>query len=436
MNIKGSDLQRTNTNKVGGKPTATWHLFRKSTGDNHMTGKSASGWTPIMRTIKTVGASAFFSALAFNSTGVSALEQEHSFDAGKLTLNCSGNCPQVSTKYSRAGNYAIASTISDSSSNAKRTEVVIPGKAKFMEYDRDYWIGFSVYLPAGWRVPNDMEILAQIHRSTTGGGQPPVALYTGSGDWKLTSQSWGGKKDWFLNSVYEDVGRWTDFVIHYKPSDGSNGILKVWKDGGLVAQHLGANTPRDETGPYFKLGIYKGKYSAPSKTVYHDEFRVASGPGASYEDVAPGNYASGGGSVSNPTPTPTPEPETPPSISSPDAGTEPDSGSTSGSGSGSGSSSQPDSGSNAGGDYVSLLLTDGQTVSGDTVVEAKAEAAAGVLKVKFFVNGRKVGPDGKPPYTYDFDAGRYAGQNVTITAVSMDKNGDTVSDEVVVRAAR
>jgi hypothetical protein len=432
MKIKDSALQGNADSRFGDKPTANWRLFKKSTGENYMTNNSRSGWAPVMRTIKTVGAGAFLTALAFNSAGVSALDEEHDFDGGQVTLNCSGNCPKVSTKYVRAGKYSIESTISDSSSNIKRTEAVIPGTAKFMDYDRDYWIGFSVYLPAGWQVPNDMELLAQIHRSTTGGGQPPVALYTGSGDWKLTSQSWGGKKDWFLNSVYEDVGRWTDFVIHFKPSDGSNGILEVWKDGGLVAQRLGPNTPRDSKGPYFKLGIYKGKYSAPSKTVYHDEFRVASGPSASYEDVAPGNYASGGGSSSGSTP----EPVTPPSGSNSGAGSAPDSGSNSGSGSSTGSASQPDSGSNSGGDYVSLLLDDGQTISGDTVVEAKAEAAAGVSKVKFFVNGKKVGPDGKPPYTYDFDGSRYAGQNVTFTAVAMDKNGDTVSDEVVVRVAR
>ena len=214
--------------------------------------------------------------------------ENYDFESGKLDLNCSGNCPRITTRYTRSGRYAIASTISDSSRNVRRTEAVIPGTAKFMEYERDYWVGFSIYLPEGWEVPEDMEILAQFHRSKRGGGQPPVAIYSGSGNWKITSNSPAGRKEWILHSVLEDVGRWTDFVIHYKPSHRDSGVLAVWKDGALVARRDGPNTPRDpEGGPYFKLGVYKGKYRAPEKTVYHDELRIASGPDANYAVVAP-----------------------------------------------------------------------------------------------------------------------------------------------------
>jgi hypothetical protein len=252
-----------------------------------MTFNSIAGRSQQSRAVKTLALVATFTAITMNSAGVAALDQEHSFESGKVTLNCSGNCPKVSTKYRRSGKYALESTISSSTKNTQRTEAVVPGTAKFMQFNRDYWIGFSIYLPSGWRVPNDMEILAQIHRSTTGGGQPPFAIYSGSGTWKVTSQEWGGKQDWLLNSVYEDVGRWTDFVIHFKPSYTSTGILEVWKDGGLVAKRNGANTAKDSKGPYFKLGIYKGKYSAPAKSVYHDELRIASGPTARYSDVDP-----------------------------------------------------------------------------------------------------------------------------------------------------
>ena len=361
--------------------------------------------------LKSLGAGALFAALAVNSPGAAAIDELHSFDSGKFTLNCSGNCPKVSTKYARAGKYSMESTISNSSSNKKRTEAVIPGTAKFMEFNRDYWIGFSIYLPAGWQVPDNMELLAQIHRSTTGGGQPPLALYTGSGEWKLTSQEWGGKKDWFLNSVYEDVGRWTDFVIHYKPSYTSSGVLEVWKDGGLVAKRNGANTAKDSKGPYFKLGIYKSQYNAPSKTVYHDELRIASGPGAGYEDVAPGNFASGSGSSSG-------------------------SGSGSSSGSGSDSGSGSSSGSGSGGDSISLQLNDGQTITRDMVVVADAQDSDGIAKVKFYVNGTKVTVDGSAPYSFNFDANPYFGEDVKIIATLVDRDGNKVNDEVTVKVRR
>jgi hypothetical protein len=235
-------------------------------------------------------AAAVFLLLAMNAYGEEkTLDYDFDFESGKFNLNCSGNCPVISDKYSRSGRYAMESTISDSSANVRRTEAVIPGKEKLMEYDRDYWIGFSIYLPEGWRAPHAMEILAQIHRKPDPGvtnTQPPFALYSGSGLWKVTSQGWGDKEDWFLNCIYDDVGRWVDFVVHYKPSFTSTGVLQVWKDGALVADRKGPNTAEDRLGPYFKLGIYKGRYKAPEKTVYHDNFRVASGPDVGYSDVA------------------------------------------------------------------------------------------------------------------------------------------------------
>ena len=79
------------------------------------------------------------------------LDYDFDFESGQFNLNCSGNCPVISDKYARSGRYAMASTISDDSANVRRTEAVIPGRAKLMEYDRDYWIGFSLYLPEDCR---------------------------------------------------------------------------------------------------------------------------------------------------------------------------------------------------------------------------------------------------------------------------------------------
>ncbi|MCB1846223.1 MAG: heparin lyase I family protein, partial [Halieaceae bacterium] len=138
--------------------------------------ESTSGRAYQSGVVKSLAFAAICTVSAMNSAGVAALDQEHNFDSGKLTMNCSGNCPKVTTKYVRRGKYAIESTVSSSTKNTFRTEAVIPGTAKYMQFDRDYWIGFSIYLPSGWRVPNNMEILAQIHRSTTGGGQPPFAI--------------------------------------------------------------------------------------------------------------------------------------------------------------------------------------------------------------------------------------------------------------------
>jgi hypothetical protein len=119
-------------------------------------------------------------------------------------------------------------------------------------------------------------------------------MYTGSGKWKLTSRWEEGMKEWLLNNVSEDVGHWTDWVIHYKPSYGSQGVLEVWKNGQRVAQRIGPNTYRSTVGPYFKMGLYLGWQDRnccddkkSEKVVYHDALRIASGPEAGYTDVVP-----------------------------------------------------------------------------------------------------------------------------------------------------
>ena len=105
----------------------------------------------------------------------------------------------------------------------------------------------------------------------------------------------GPYKVWTLNSVFEDVGRWTDWVIHIRPSQSSTGILQIWKDGAYIGGRNGPNTyAGDEEGPYLKLGIYSGprerdccKGDRTEKWVYYDSLRIASGPDAVYADVAP-----------------------------------------------------------------------------------------------------------------------------------------------------
>ncbi len=98
---------------------------------------------------------------------------------------------------------------------------------------------------------------------------------------------------------HEDVGKWTDWVIHFKPSYGSQGVLEVWKDGLLVATRSGSNTFQNRVGPYFKMGVYLDwkdrnccNDKSPEKRVYHDALRIASGPDAKYSDVTPRNYSS------------------------------------------------------------------------------------------------------------------------------------------------
>jgi Polysaccharide lyase len=255
------------------------------------------------RGTKTMGLATAFCTITLATPCISAgLDQEHNFESGQLTLECSGNCPTVTTKYAREGKYAMESYVNRlTSTNSFRTEATLKTPNK-LEYNKDYWYGFSTYLSSGWEVPDKFEILAQFHHTPDAGagGSPPFAIYSGTGRWKVSNTNHlGEKKEWLLNSVYDDVGKWTDWVIHFKPSYESQGVLEVWKDGLLVATIYGSNTFQNKVGPYFKMGMYLGwkdrnccNDKSPEKRVYHDALRIASGPNATYSDVAPRNHSS------------------------------------------------------------------------------------------------------------------------------------------------
>ncbi|MCA9363594.1 polysaccharide lyase, partial [Candidatus Kaiserbacteria bacterium] len=212
------------------------------------------------------------------------------FEDGKLSdsFSCSGNCPTVSTEQALNGRYAMRSQVTSSMSNQKRAEVVPKSSTgvRSMEFEKDYWFGFSVYIPTNWTTPPGFEIPFQIHEPS-GGTQPTLALYTGSGTWKVKTEGQGfGKDEKFLNKVSDDKGKWVDFVVQYRPSYKGTGVAKVWKDGSLVYSRTGNTAGNYVGGTYAKFGIYKGNLE-DNNVLYHDDIRITANPKAGYKDVAP-----------------------------------------------------------------------------------------------------------------------------------------------------
>lgn len=247
---------------------------------------------------------AFAFTLGVNVAASADLDFEHHFEAG-FDLNCSGNCPFVSNTFAREGAFSMRAYVDCmASQNSHRAEAVIPGAAKKMMFERDYWYGFSVFLPEDWRVTGNKELIAQFHSSPDPEDAklgPPVAIRVGKGGaWEILSRAEGFDRDsgsmlWTLNDVHEDAGRWSDWVVHFKPSYEASGVMRIWKDSELVAERYGKNTYKDQIGPYFKMGIYApdwkdracGDPATHQKTVYLDSLRIASGLEAGYYDVAP-----------------------------------------------------------------------------------------------------------------------------------------------------
>jgi hypothetical protein len=175
----------------------------------------------------------------------------------------------------------------------------------------EYWIGFSVYLPADWKPdqPKADDIIFGMH------GRPDRDIGEGyrkgmfniriiednwiflySKDAKRNTGPQGeGKVEQRRQIKIGKVepGKWVNFVFHAKLTYKPNGFVYVWKDGVKVATKTEGIGYNDAKGPYAKIGIYKsvwGKGSrkdptkVDSREVYIDNFRVGDG-NSSYADV-------------------------------------------------------------------------------------------------------------------------------------------------------
>ena len=229
------------------------------------------------------------------------------FESGDLKgWRVSGNAPTVCRSPTRAGKYAMKTSLDRHKDKvAYRTEVSGPGS----QVGKEYWYGFSIFLPDDYVPDKVWEIVAQWHgvpdfKIGEDWRNPVMALSTTGGKWGLVSRwdakpntfesgkrRYGGTKQYDLGPYRR--GAWTDWVVHVRWSYRSDGLLQVWKDAKKVVEQKGPNAFNDKKGPYFKMGLYKGwknpknRSDAVSKRIlYHDEFHMA-GADARYEDVAP-----------------------------------------------------------------------------------------------------------------------------------------------------
>jgi hypothetical protein len=264
------------------------------------------------------------------SSSLQAQESALLFDGGFESGDLKGwsvvrlNVPVVQDRKSRAGRYAMMSTLNFFNGTGadpilrERTEVAQGLKA---EVGREYWYGFSIYLPGpadgkdNYVPDKHWEIVTQWFAPTDNvieaGRHPPLTLKTSEGGvgghWtvggKYSAKAINAKGDYdgyFSKDLgtYE-TGKWTDWVFRVQWSYTNDGILEVWKDGKKVYSRLNAPIGyNDEEGPYFKMGLYKGAWEllpadgsqldvVDHRVIYHDEFKMADERG-SYELVAPG----------------------------------------------------------------------------------------------------------------------------------------------------
>lgn len=269
-----------------------------------------------------LGTLALCTAAALASANASAqVLRTSDFESGDFTSYgwvASGNPPQIASKSKGeptcTGQFSVKFPLSRDSGTSYRTELSMSNTnappIKNLQWGKDYWIGFAVYLPSDWKPDNQAgDTLLQLHGVPDDGEAyrtPPLAFSVEGSSLQLTykwdSRAIMATPDNRNGIKYEgwqqadlgpyQTGRWTSIVLHFKATYNANGFVELWRDGKKVYSKTGVGVGyNDKTGVYIKVGNYKrpwawGPTDVSYRLHYLDDFRVADGS-SSYAEVAP-----------------------------------------------------------------------------------------------------------------------------------------------------
>ena len=132
------------------------------------------------------------------------------FEDGKLVhgqhWNIAGNAPEITSEVVRAGHYAMKTTLDrDNSAINFRTEVrpLPPAPIK----QKDYWYGFSIFLPMDFVADPVWQIVAQFHdnedNAAERGRNPMLLFQVQNGVWTIMSL-WDSKS----TTIKDAAGKW------------------------------------------------------------------------------------------------------------------------------------------------------------------------------------------------------------------------------------
>jgi hypothetical protein len=140
----------------------------------------------------------------------------------------------------------------------------------------EYWYAWSFYVPAN--IPQaDWVYYGQFQQHHNydsiwmfmkRAGQPFCAVF----DW-ARNKNWScTNKNHHLIDDYSFAGRWHDILVHAKWTTKNDGFTRIYVDGNLVVDYTGYTRTVENSGVYFKYGIYRPGSSA-NTVVYYDEIR-------------------------------------------------------------------------------------------------------------------------------------------------------------------
>ena len=234
---------------------------------------------------------------------------------------------KVVTSPVRDGKYAAEMTVFDSNLvSSSRAELVSKnrgsGNIKFLWDGPEYWIGVSMYFKE-WAAQG--HTFFQVHAPNEGPGSScdyagnaftirptgsninledtlsVAVLDNPSGRSEAKGASSNNK---VVDSMPIPIGKWIDFVAHFRLSTKGEGFFEVWKDGKMVYSEYNMTNvnwidscgnpipPEQQMHNGLHVGIYASK-TKQYRRIFVDELRVAEGAGSNgYDLVAPkGNGA-------------------------------------------------------------------------------------------------------------------------------------------------
>ncbi len=237
------------------------------------------------------------------------------------------------------------SELNGSSDDKPRNHLNLTGESTKLEWDSEYYLGFSIFLPSNWEIDThgrsiqflqihakDSGVLGQLQIWHTGSGTSDRWIWRGYLD-DSSTQDDGNPAVIDLGPIAGDIGKWTDFVLRMRwnpfdttqnPStppqsipdaenatyEANRGILQLWKTDGTVdgeGNRVFALTALDEedtpvglvpwAGEKIKFNFreYKGNWKTVSTNVdgpivsYFDEiYHGKVSNGTTFSDVNPG----------------------------------------------------------------------------------------------------------------------------------------------------
>jgi hypothetical protein len=149
-----------------------------------------------------------------------------------------------------------------------------------MPYGRDIWLAFTLEVEPGRPSTAAWVNLGQLH-GTADPGEPSVSppwVQRLLRDDRFVVEVRQTQQDRMKVSpppivIFEDPrlerGRPYRFVYQFRISPGQDGLVRLWRDGLLVADYHGPVGYPDRLGPYFKFGLYRAPAPGGEPMVAH-----------------------------------------------------------------------------------------------------------------------------------------------------------------------